>query len=156
METTEQENLLSDLESSLVRATAGKRLANFIIDRILYLPFSYACGLLIGTLSMDFAYLLNSNKFVEILTEFLLFAIFMGLQEALFKGRSIGKFITQTKAVNIDGSTISAQTAFARGFSRIVPFEPFSAFGDGCNPWHDRWNNTMVIDIKESTIIEQY
>jgi len=73
-----------------------------------------------------------------------------GLMEALFKGKSVGKFITGTRAVNEDGSRISVGIAFKRGFSRIVPLEPFSAFGNPSYPWHDRWTNTYVIDEKQS------
>jgi uncharacterized RDD family membrane protein YckC len=70
----------------------------------------------------------------------------MSIVEAIFKGRSIGKFITRTKAVNLDGSQLTTTAAFARGFSRAVPFCVFSALGNPCNPWQDRWTNTMVVD----------
>jgi hypothetical protein len=57
--------------------------------------------------------------------------------------------ITGTKAVNHDGSNISAKTAFLRTLCRLVPFEPFSAFGI---PWHDSWTHTHVIDVKQSQL----
>ena len=76
----------------------------------------------------------------------------MSIVETLLKGKSIGKFITGTRAVNFDGSRISSGTAFTRGFSRAVPFCAFSAFGTPCNPWQDRWSDTMVIDEKKSSV----
>ena len=84
------------------------------------------------------------------LISLVLYALYMGTIEAVFKGKSLGKLITGTRAVNLDGSHISAGTAFTRGFSRAVPFCAFSAFGTPCNPWQDRWTNTMVVDEKAS------
>jgi uncharacterized RDD family membrane protein YckC len=87
---------------------------------------------------------------IDRIVSLFLFAIYMGTIEAITKGRSIGKYITGTKAVNNDGSLISISTAFKRGFSRAVPFEPFSALGSPSLPWHDKWTDTYVIDIKQS------
>jgi uncharacterized RDD family membrane protein YckC len=70
----------------------------------------------------------------------------------VFRGKSIGKLITGTKAVNEDGSDISFGKAFARGFSRAVPFDAFSALGDPSYPWHDKWTNTYVIDEKQTRL----
>ena len=74
----------------------------------------------------------------------------MFLVEALFKGKSLGKLITGTRAVNEDGSNLSAKTALLRGLSRAVPFNAFSALGTPSYPWHDKWTNSYVIDEKES------
>jgi uncharacterized RDD family membrane protein YckC len=91
----------------------------------------------------------NDNSGFSLLDRLLtlfLYGLFMSIVEAALKGKSVGKFITKTRAVNLDGSPISAGTAFARGFSRAVPFCVFSAFGDVCNPWQDKWTDTMVIN----------
>jgi len=29
-----------------------------------------------------------------------------------------------------------------------IPFNPLSALGSPCSPWHDRWSQTMVIEEK--------
>jgi uncharacterized RDD family membrane protein YckC len=84
------------------------------------------------------------------LISLIFYALYMGLVEGVFKGKSLGKLITGTKAVNMDGSKISFATAFARGCSRAVPFCVFSAFGTPCYPWQDKWTNTLVIDEKKS------
>ena len=78
-----------------------------------------------------------------------LYGVYMGIVEGLFKGKSLGKLITKTRAVNYDGSKISWSKAFGRGFSKAVPFCVFSALGSPCNPWQDRWTSTMVIDEKQ-------
>ena len=82
----------------------------------------------------------------------LLYGIIMGTTEALTGGRSLGKLITGTRAVNADGSAISMQTAFWRGLCRAVPFEAFSALGSPSYPWHDKWTNTYVIDLRQSVL----
>jgi uncharacterized RDD family membrane protein YckC len=80
----------------------------------------------------------------------LFFVFLMFVQEAVFKGKTIGKFITKTRAINEDGSRMSATVTLGRAFCRAVPFEPFSAFGSPPNPWHDKWTKTMVIDEKQT------
>jgi uncharacterized RDD family membrane protein YckC len=89
-----------------------------------------------------------SNNIIDRVVTMLLYGIYMSLIEGIFKGKSLGKLITRTKAVNLDGSAISWNSAFLRGFSRIVPFEPFSALSG--IPWHDKWSDTIVIDESKS------
>ncbi len=70
--------------------------------------------------------------------------------EAAFKGKSLGKLITGTRAVNEDGTNVTVKAAFFRGLSRAVPFNAFSALGNPTYPWHDKWTKTYVIDERES------
>ena len=46
-----------------------------------------------------------------------------------FKGRSIGKFITGTKAVNETNLPLNVIDLLKRNFTRAVPFEAFSFSG---------------------------
>jgi uncharacterized RDD family membrane protein YckC len=68
---------------------------------------------------------------------------FLYTDRGITKGRSLGKWITGTVAVRLDGNTINWKDAFLRSLSRIVPFEPFSALGYA--PWHDKWTETTVV-----------
>lgn len=150
----QEQNLLS-FEPHLVRADTGKRLANYIIDIIAFYAVFFVVGIIIALSSPG---VLNSisddagGSLLDRLLSLILYAFFMSAIEAITKGRSLGKLITGTRAVNYDGTPISAGTAFARGFSRAVPFCVFSAFGTPCDPWQDRWTNTMVIDNRKSTL----
>jgi uncharacterized RDD family membrane protein YckC len=74
---------------------------------------------------------------------FVLFILYYGLLEGISKGKTLGKLITGTRAVREDGTPISFGDAFKRTLCRIIPFEPFSAFG--YKPWHDSITNTIVI-----------
>ena len=68
--------------------------------------------------------------------------------ETAFKGYTLGKIITGTRAVRNDGSNLTFKDAILRSLSRIVPFEVFSGLGSPCNPWHDTWTKTMVIKAR--------
>lgn len=81
-----------------------------------------------------------------------MYGIYMGVMEMVFQGRSLGKLITGTKAVTENGVSVDARKALLRGLIRAVPFNGLSGFGYYCNPWHDRWTNTHVIDIKKSVL----
>ncbi|MFT3751083.1 MAG: RDD family protein [Agriterribacter sp.] len=160
MENTEV-NLLADIESAhLVQASSGKRFANYIIDLIIFYIAIFASAFIFAMISPEFVDWLNGADndagfgLLDRLAGLVLYGLFMGLIEALTKGRSLGKLITRTKAVNQDGTAISAGTAFLRGLCRAVPFDGFSALGSPSFPWHDKWTKTYVIDIKESTIHE--
>ncbi|WP_315822675.1 RDD family protein [Paraflavitalea speifideaquila] len=145
------EDLLAD-EIIYERASAGKRFANYIIDMIVFyaLVIGFAFLLIEVAPNTIESYPESSGfNLLDRLIAIALYGLYMSLVETVLKGKSLGKYITQTKAVNLDGSPISAGTAFARGFSRAVPFCAFSALGNECNPWQDRWTNTMVInDVK--------
>ena len=79
----------------------------------------------------------------------LLYGMYMGLLEAVFSGRSLGKLITGTVAVYQDGSRIKGDTALLRGLMRVVPFNAFSVLGDPTYPWHDKWSKTYVMNYKD-------
>lgn len=156
MEISSQENLLTELESNLVLASSGKRFLNYIIDFVCFLVFLFAFGIVCAFVFPDFLYELTSvGSFMDRIITLLLYGLFMGTIEAITKGRSLGKLITKTKAVNEDGTNISTSTAFTRGLSRAVPFNSLSALGNPPHPWHDKWTKTYVIDIKDSFIVEK-
>jgi len=149
------QDILVDIEPQLVQAGSGKRLANYFIDLILFYILFFILGMIIAMVSpesLENDALFSDNVFLDRLFSLLIFGVYMSLVEGIFKGRTLGKLITGTKAVNADGSTISFSTALGRGFSRIVPFEPFSALGNPPYPWHDKWTNTYVIDVRESRL----
>ena len=152
-EETSTNDLLA-FEPELVRASSGQRLANYIIDQVIFYILAILFGAVVAIISPSTITNMDTGPggfdLLEQLFAILFYALYMGLVEALFKGKSLGKLITKTRAVNMDGSRISASTAFTRGLSRAVPFCAFSALGNPCNPWQDKWTDTMVIDEKKS------
>ena len=150
MQSAEDQDLFSDIVYA--RASTGKRLANYLIDVVVFYIVFFIL------VSIYFALFATDSELIEIesgsselkwqLIGLITYAFFMGFVEAVFKGRTFGKLITRTTAVNLDGSQISAATAFKRGLIRAVPFCAFSALGSPSNPWQDKWTDTMVVDKK--------
>ena len=152
----EEQHLLLDLEDTHVRASGGKRFGNYIIDFIVLILLMFGVGIFWGLTSpetVDSLTDFSENPFLDRIITMVLYVLFMFAQEAIFKGRSIGKFITGTRAVNLDGTPITPKTAMLRALSRAVPFCAFSALGTPCIPWQDKWTDTMVIDNKRSNAL---
>lgn len=145
---------LLDEERNLVRADHGKRLINYIVDLVFFYILMFVLGIVLSIIAPDFLENIANNaddlSLADRLLTLFLYGAYMGITEAIFKGKTLGKMITGTRAVNMDGTGISTQTALSRGLSKAVPFCAFSALGTPCNPWQDRWTNTMVIDEKKS------
>src|ERR1700682_1190504 len=143
---------LSIFEDFYERSSAGKRLANYFIDLVLFYVLLFVLGIVLALLSPSLVSLFRNGssdyRLLDRIITILLYAVYMSAVEAIFGGKSLGKLIARTKAVNLDGSKISTGTAFERGFSRAVPFCVFSAFGSPCDPWQDRWTKTMVVNEK--------
>ena len=150
-----QENLLAE-EVTLAQASQGKRLANYIIDLVLFYILMFCVGIVIAMFNPAFLDSMDDSsgaKLLDRLVSLILYGIYMGVMEGVFKGRTLGKVITGTRVVNEDGSAITFGTAFKRGLCRMVPFTPFSALSKPCYPWHDQWTNTYVIDVKQSVLL---
>jgi len=146
-QTPEDESIFEDFYE---RSSTGKRLANYLIDLVLFYVLLFMLGFILALLSPTFRELLirmgSDFGLLDRFITLLLYAVYMSAVEALFHGKSLGKLITKTKAVNLDGTQISTAAAFERGFSRAVPFCVFSALGNPCNPWQDKWTKTMVVN----------
>lgn len=152
----QQTDLLADEASAFQFefATTGQRFLNLLIDNlIMRYGLSYltgaAVGFLLALISPDFTRDLfyQQNYMSLLLLAYLIgifnYIIYYTLCEKLFKGYTLGKLITGTRAVRDDGTELTFKDAILRSLSRLVPFEPFSGFGG--HPWHDKWTNTMVI-----------
>ena len=142
MENNALDNDLYLSELKLIPASKGKRFANLIIDYIMAIVLATILFVLLDVAGMYFA----TNGIQSRLLGAFLFALYYMVTEGTLKGKSIGKFVTKTRAVNEDGSTMDMSTVVKRSFSRIVPFEPFSFLGSEASGWHDKWSNTIVID----------
>ena len=150
----EEQHLFDDFHNRVTQASSGKRFANYIIDVIGFSIFFFIVIYLILSSGMElpsFIYSENGEDFglMGNLLSLLLYGMFMGLMEAVLKGRSLGKLITGTVVVNQDGTRISGQTALIRGLIRAVPFNALSALGSPSYPWHDKWSKTYVVNYKD-------
>ncbi len=150
-----EEHILSDFEAELDPANRNLRFVNFLLDRFAFYLFLKGFYFMRLNYMPSFVYRTDriTANIINVLIGLIFYAIFMGLTEALFRGKTLGKLITGTRVVNPDGTSISTRTAVVRGLIRIVPFEPFSAFGGPWpHPWHDKWTNTYVVKEKTSIL----
>lgn len=138
-----------------VDASLGQRFLNYLIDNLLMTyGLGYVTGYIVAnmllSLAPDFAYELfgNEDNYGNLILINYMFSIFNYLIyytfcEKVFKGYTLGKLITGTRAIREDGGELTLKNAFLRSLSRLVPFEALSAFGN--RPWHDSWTDTRVI-----------
>jgi uncharacterized RDD family membrane protein YckC len=148
---TDQPDLLV-FDEILIPASTGKRFLNYLIDLLSFWLLIVIVGVCIAIVSPSVIENIDDSpgfNLIDRILTLVLYGIYMGIIEGLFKGKSLGKLITKTRAVHMDGSKIGWDKSFARGFSRAVPFCVFSALGTPCNPWQDRWTSTMVIDERQ-------
>ncbi len=138
-------------------ASSGSRFANHIIDHIVFYVFSSVLSFLIP---WDFFTLLdfdlnNSVIFVffYLLLSLFIFALFYSVQEYIFKGRTIGKFVTGTKVVTVNGNEPGFGKIIIRSLCRLIPFEAFSFIFSSAG-WHDTLSGTRVIKISEFEILK--
>jgi len=136
-------------------ATQGQRLLNFIVDNILMritisYGTSFAVGKILMMLSPDLMLsIVNDNGKIGLyilayLVVIVNYLVYYTLCEKLFRGQTLGKLLTKTRAIRTDGEELTFKDAILRSLCRLIPFEVFSGFGV---PWHDSLTNTMVVKI---------
>ncbi|MGB3452790.1 MAG: RDD family protein [Moheibacter sp.] len=132
-------------------ASSGLRFANFIVDNILYAIVSNIIQAFLLFVLIPNSNLGDSDPVFIIF--WILFSIFFvtmfyAVQEYLFKGRTIRKFVTGTRAVTLDGEEPDFKRYFIRSLCRIIPFEPFS-FLFSASGWHDTISKTRVVKVTD-------
>ena len=120
----------------LVPASLGKRFLNSLID-------GFAIMLAFSILGSIFSHALLYIA-IMILYYFLL--------ETKSNGKTLGKYATNTRVVDIDGYPPTDNSILQRTIIRFIPFESLSFLFLTPFGWHDKWSDTMVIDERLSTI----
>ena len=137
-------DFLQEVSTDVIPADKNLRFVNWFVDTIVfYLLLILIVIILLLIAPQSMADTGGGATLFQYAIGFIIFIGYFGLVEGITKGKSLGKFLTRTRAVKVDGSAFTFSDAFKRGLSRAVPFEPFSAFGD--RPWHDKWTDTVVI-----------
>jgi uncharacterized RDD family membrane protein YckC len=155
-----KEDLLAEeayIDNHFVYATQGQRFLNWLIDNALIrFGLNYVSGLAAGSLlTILFPEFMTKIAYGEnqaglyIIVFFVValdYIFYYTLCEKLFKGYTLGKLITGTRAIRQDGGELTFRNALLRSLSRCVPFEVFSGFST--LTWHDSWTDTMVIKAR--------
>ncbi|HEV8287033.1 MAG TPA: RDD family protein [Chitinophagaceae bacterium] len=156
----EQETGLAEELGSYIqynRASTIQRFLNYLIDNLLMrFGLSFLTGTLVGLFLAaffpDYAAKISydESKFDLLVIGYLIaivnYLVYYTFCEKVFKGYTLGKLITGTRAIRDDGAELKFKDAILRSLSRLVPLEPLSGFG--YRPWHDSWTNTTVIKAR--------
>jgi len=154
----EETGLAEELESYIQYepASQGQRFVNWLVDNLLMrFGLSHVTTILVvyilRALFPEYIEGLNyrENTFDLFLIAYLIgifnYVFYYTLCEKAFKGYTLGKLISGTRAIRNDGQELTFRDALLRSLSRVVPLEVLSGFG---TPWHDRWTNTTVIKAR--------
>ena len=121
----------------LVDANSGKRFLNLLIDVGIVIFLVVIFNKIIYSRSI-FSYF----GLFKILDIAVIFAYFYGLENSI--GQTVGKMITKTKVVNLEGGKPTTQQMLVRTFSRVIPLEPVLLIG---GKWlHDSLSQTRVVN----------
>lgn len=144
-----------DMDLEYSRANSGKRMANYLIDLIAFYIILFFVAMAIEFFFPDSITEMEINPFVDRLISIFFYGLVMFVIETCFQGKSLGKLITGTRAVMVNGETLSFEKALIRNFVRAVPFNAISGLGTPCSPWHDNWSDTIVVDEKKLNLIKR-
>jgi uncharacterized RDD family membrane protein YckC len=131
----------------------GKRLANYFIDMFTYLILAILLGTVIAlfdefnggdNIIVDYLNSEDSPIFDNIIG-FVLVVGYYTFTEYVYKGKTLGKLITKTRAVTQDNKRLTLKHAFLRSLCRIIPFEGISYLGSSTQGLHDKLPKTKVI-----------
>jgi uncharacterized RDD family membrane protein YckC len=152
---SQQESLFEDYIQHKT-AASGQRFVNWLVDNLLMrFGLSYVTGtfvgMMIGRFFPDYAErIIDTHNTWDLLLlayaiGFFNYLLYYTICEKAFRGYTLGKLISGTRAIRDDGKELTFKDALLRSLSRLVPFEAFSGFG---KPWHDSWTNTTVIQVR--------
>jgi uncharacterized RDD family membrane protein YckC len=140
--------------TNAILASSGQRLSNYLLDMIIYNVIN-VLPLAIGWLLYSFLgneelyfWLEGLNPVVDFLISYIIIVIYYTILESL-TGRSVAKYITNTKVLMADGSTPTSSDIFKRSLCRLIPFDQLSFLGTIPKGWHDTISKTVVVDLKK-------
>ncbi|HNE29546.1 MAG: RDD family protein [Saprospiraceae bacterium] len=143
-----EENTLldSNLEETPVNydyASSGLRFANYVVDQIVLYILSGAAGVVLGIMSPSVVEDEAGLNIISILIALGVSLAYYTLMEGS-SGKTVGKYVTGTRALTEDGDPLDMSKAFIRSLCRLIPFEAFSFLGS-VRGWHDSISKTMVV-----------
>ena len=124
-------------------ATLGRRFGNLVID-------GTVLGVVVGGLfsALTSAGFEPDGFVLEWGPEILGYLLTYVVPEAVL-GRTVGKFATGTKVVNLRGGKASLGQVLGRTLIRLVPFDALSFIWGDSTGWHDQWSRTLVVPLLE-------
>jgi uncharacterized RDD family membrane protein YckC len=93
------------------------------------------------------------NRFVIFIFYLFIRFTYYPFFEKIF-GATPGKFLTNSRVINLKSEILDTANIFERTFYRHIPFEAFSFFGK--RGWHDSFSETYVVKEKGSSVKSIY
>jgi uncharacterized RDD family membrane protein YckC len=125
---------------------SGIRFVNFLIDLIVWLVLVFIISFIIGLFVQP-----TDSSMISLIGYILIFGTFIAyyaIMEIKFQ-KTIGKFLTKTKVVKMNGEKPTDGDIITRTFCRLIPFDRIS-FLFVKNGFHDYLSKTKVVkDIAE-------
>jgi uncharacterized RDD family membrane protein YckC len=141
---------LVGLEIKFKETSKNKRFLNNLIDSIVHYLLVIALSAIFGAglgFSGNMEVLENENTitiFSYLLSYFTIF-LYYSVFEYYSKGKTLGKYITKSRALREDGSVMNFSECALRSVCRFIPFDRLSFLGSN-RGWHDRFSKTMVVE----------
>jgi uncharacterized RDD family membrane protein YckC len=138
------------------QAGNSQRFVNLLVDWLL-LRFvlvklaGYVVGIMLGLYFPEFSMKLTDMGLEVLFIMYIVWSLatifYYTTCEALFRGQTLGKLISGSRAIRDNGEQLRFKDALLRSLCRCVwPFEWFSGFGH--RPWHDSLTNTSVVRVR--------
>lgn len=122
-------------------ASNGKRFGNLIVDTIMNYVLLFIVSFILLAMDINIAENVGWRWLATLSTSFL---YYFSLES--MNGKTIGKYLTKTRVVYMDGSTPTNGTIAKRALCRFIPFDAFSFLSSNPIGWHDKFSDTIVID----------
>jgi len=136
---TVEKKQIEKVDTNVVNS--GIRFLNFLIDFIVIMILALIISFIIGLLVQP-----TDPALIQIIGYVLILGTFFGyygIMEIKFQ-KTLGKFITKTKVVKMDGEKPENGDIITRTFCRLIPFDQIS-FLFTKNGFHDLLSKTKVI-----------
>lgn len=138
------------------QASSGQRFVNWFVDNLLlrivvqFITAQFLVDILLNVApEFLFEHFGNGISLVGFLVSYLFtivhYLFYYTICEKAFKGYTLGKLFSGTRAIRTDGKELTMKDVILRSLSRMVPLEVFSGLGSQCEPWHDTWTKTTVV-----------
>jgi uncharacterized RDD family membrane protein YckC len=128
-------------------ASSNVRLINYLIDMLAVIILELVIGVVIlklyGNNSGIYSYM-HIDQVGLLVFVFLLNMIYYTLFESI-TGKTIGKYLTKSKVINLNGEQPGMASVLLRSLCRFVPFDQFSFLSSDHTGWHDTLSKTIVI-----------
>ena len=131
-------------------ASRWKRFTNFMIDLVGFVVISVTVGIFWNIIAphnyANFVHATISSALTFRLILAIAYFTYYFLSELFLDGKTLGKLITKSRAVDIHRNPPTVSQLLKRSVYRLIPFEMVSfLIGHTVRGWHDEWSDTYVI-----------